>query len=212
MSGTNLKRTQSRAYATMVASACSALVLLSSCSLLGGSATEEPMPDLSPFPAKRFWSQAEAIALQWRSDAYPKEVIVSVELPNSEVSSSVVTFLFESPSEDLARYRVTCDETGCMPYEIEHVPGSLFLCKPIAMNDFDLESAEVLEMALQEGGAKYVNRETATIDMFLGYGTGACKDRLTWRVLFKELLPGPSDSFQITFDANTGEVLRRLPQ
>ena len=169
------------------------------------------MPDLSPFPARRFWAQAETVARQWQSDAYPKEVIVSVELPNSEVSNSIVTFLFESPSENLFRLRVTCDEGGCMPYEIEYQPGSLFLCRPITMGGFQVESAEVLEMALREGGTKYVNRETASIRMFLGYGTGVCTDRLTWRLLFSDLLAEPSDSFTITFDANTGEMIDRRP-
>lgn len=188
--------------------ATASLLLLTACVFQADGSPTATSPTPSPHSVEEFWSEAEAIAREWRGDAYPKRVTVHLDMPNDRSSFSGVMFLFEAPSEDLARYRVACDESGCEPDVIEQEPGSIFYCKPFTTSDFEIDSAEALAIGLSEGGSEYLQRERGDVAIHLSYGISICHDPLRWSVRFYDhALRG--ESLWVEINAMTGEVIDR---
>lgn len=148
------------------------------------------------------------MAQSWHADVYLTEVSIGVKLPNSSISFPGIDFLFESPSDDSARFVVACDELDCKSFEVEQseeVP--VYYCSPVHQEDFKLDSQDVLEIGLQKGGNAFVDREATTVELSLSYGTAFCGDRLFWRVQFTDLSEIPLEILQLRLDPNTGEEI-----
>jgi hypothetical protein len=182
---------------------------LSACRLfIDESATSTASVELAAMSVRSAWPTAISIAQGWQEDAYVREISLSVKLPNSSLSYSRIKFLFDSPSEDSARFVVTCDQVECKSFEVKQEEGyPVLYCSPVHLEDFKLDSQEVLEIGLQKGCTAFVDREAATAELSLSYGTGFCGHRLFWGVQFTDLSEFPYEYLQLFLDPNTGEEI-----
>lgn len=132
-------------------------LLLAGCSLLNGGPTANDGPPsygLRAIALEEYWSRAQSLAEEWRADAYVKEVSIDVALPNSPASYDHVAFTFLSPTEDMARLSVSCEEGDCQSLEVTQDPGyPVLLCTPIGNSDAEISSQDALETGLQNGGS-----------------------------------------------------------
>jgi hypothetical protein len=159
---------------------------------------------LSALSSRVLWPQALALAQEWRCDAYISNVGVEVRLPNVPSSRSTVSLLFQSPSEDLGTLTVLCNAEGCSSFEFEHTR-TLQKCTPIALDDFVLDSSDVLEIGLQHGGETYVHRRTASVLLQLGRHSPSCTGSVQWTVKFADL--ATTEGLIVVIDPITGEVI-----
>ncbi len=162
---------------------------------------------LVTIPLDEYWSAASEAALEWRSDAYIREVGIDVELPNSPASVSAINYFIESSSEDMVTLEVICTDGGCRAIETERNPGyPLAHCRAIELDDPEISSQEALAIALANGGRQYVYGKTSMALLSLSHTSGnrICSERLTWTAGFGDLTaPG----IRVRMDAETGEIL-----
>jgi len=180
------------------------------CSLLRGGREPTARPSsygLQPIALEEYWSEAMAMAEDWRPDAYVREVSIDVELPESPASRSFVEFDILSPSEDMVSLSVHCKEGDCESLEFDQNPGYPVLqCSPIELGDPSLTSQEALEIGIANGGRQFVYDSNASLSLTLSHisGNQICSDRLTWMVDFFDPI---TRGVQMLMDAKTGEIL-----
>jgi hypothetical protein len=159
--------------------------------------------------ARNFWSQALDMAQEWRSDAYVRLVRVDVPTPNGEVPEREdprVGFVFQSPSEDHVTLVVTCGVKGCSSFEEARKLGyPVRQCIPIAFDDFTLDSADVLDISLQQGGQDYVSLPSASIFLKLSRSSPSCTESVVWRAAFIDV--ANRTGLDVIVDAVTGEII-----
>ncbi len=167
--------------------------------------TTTPPSQISVSSVKTFWPQAMAIAQEWRSDAFVLEAEVGIRFLKSPTKGSSANFTFQSPSEDYKVFVVSCSTEKCNSFEVEHEKGyPVHHCKPFFPEDFKLDSQEALDIALQNGGADYINLQSVIADLSLSRGFPLCTDTVIWIASFMDLA---NFGINIGIDANTGEVI-----
>lgn len=184
--------------------------LLTACALLPGTDVQSNGPEsygLSAVALDQYWDSAVSLGLDWRPDAYVREVTIDVQLPNSPASSSDARFKIESPSEDLISIGVFCSAGDCEALDFEQGPGSpITHCKGIDPSEAQVSSQEALEIGLAQGGRQYIYGSNALVSLTLSrtHGNKLCTDELTWIVSFFE---PETRGIDVDVDAVTGDVL-----
>lgn len=193
---------QARIILTLIA----ITITVSACVNQGLESTTPPLQNthLSALSSRVFWTQALALAQEWRTDAYITNVEVDVRLPNVPSSRSIVSLLFQSPSENLVTLTVWCNAEGCSSFEFEHTT-PLQQCTPITLDDFVLDSSDVLDIGLQYGGEAYAHRRTASVLLQLYRHSPSCTGSIQWTVKFADL--ATTEGLIIVIDPITGEVI-----
>jgi len=156
-----------------------------------------------------FWLQALAVAQEWHPDAYVSGVRVDVPLPTRKVYPEgypSVRFSFQSPGENYVTLVILCNAEKCHSFEVEQNPQyPLEQCTPINLNDFTLDSGEVVDIGLEYGGEDYINLPTADVDLMLFRDIPSCSGQVKWRISFTDF--ATRKEVALVIDAVTGEVI-----
>jgi hypothetical protein len=164
------------------------------------------------------WTQASAIAQDWRPDAYIAYVSIGVKLPSVPESRSQLEFHARSPNEDYLELVVFCSEdcASIESQEVEYKEGPVAQVSPITLDDFAVDSGEAFEIALQRGGDDYVYRRadqatgrTIFATLLLSRELQYEEHTLRWIVLFGDMSTSEetNDRLDVVIDSITGEVI-----
>lgn len=159
-----------------------------------------------PLSVKDAWPQAIDIAKKWDADAYLYDVAVDVQTPNTDYSIDESRFGFRSPAAEKSILSVECHRgRGCLSKEY-HTTITLPQCIPFNVEEKFLDSEQALNIALNNGGVEYVNKQNFSLMMTLRRDYPRCEGSLiTWEIDFSNIFT--LENIAIVIDATTGEVL-----
>lgn len=150
----------------------------------------------------------EAVAREWRADAYLVEA--TVELLNERSSRSAATAYFQSPSTEFEGILVYLERDGSISTELVPYERPVLVAIPITNADWQIDAAEALDLGLSDDARRYLeeNSDSQCSFMILERDTPESPQRVVWRIELGGCLLDPA--FQrIVVDASTGEVLRQ---
>lgn len=186
----------------------SAFVLLVTTSVAGCTARSTEPPIMTP--VRDFWREATSLARQrWHTEAYVKEVSIDSPVGGDTLGSPCYPFVrydFAAPGERAEIATVTCWVQlggGCdLSIKERDVVAQ---CTPITLDDFSLDTGEVLEIGLREGGERYKQAGTVYLLIRLARSDPGRSGDLQWLVSFwdRESL----EALILLIDPKTGEVL-----
>jgi len=169
------------------------------------NANPEPtVPQFNVHQVRDQLPSALALAQEWHADAYLLTLSVNVELPHGIPNSDWISFEFRSPSNRKNVLSVFCQK-NCRSQELTTTI-ELPQCPPLEISDSLLESGEVFELGLKNGGIDYINRENASASMYLERNYPRCTGSvITWSVQFE--IDFTSEHLRFIVDAESGELL-----
>jgi hypothetical protein len=150
----------------------------------------------------------EAAALAWRDDAYLEDV--EIQVPGPSWLTSYISAGFRSQSAGHEAALVFLDLDGSTRVEILQDGGPPSPEEAIRADDWSLDAAEALELALDDAGRQFLgaNVDTQCSFMQLAHDSRFSANPVVWRLVLKRCLLG--DPIQdVTIDATTGDVLER---
>lgn len=181
------------------------LVVLSGCN---SQATETPVdrPPLRVLSARAHLEEAWRLARQWRDDAELIEIQADIQGPG-QTSLFLLSFDFESPSEDQLTYSVICSSGGCFGREF---PTSVTRLSagwiPIEFDDEMIDSIEAAAIGHQNGGDRFVNLRDAMMSVSLQRDKPRDVGPIVWQAYYATL--AGSGPLYVVIDPYTGEVIR----
>lgn len=151
----------------------------------------------------------DQVARSWRPDAY----LTSADIPlhNGNPTPWIISASFQSPSESAESLLVMLEEDGTIT--TERVPHSIPVVQiePIREEDWNLDSAEALDMALDAEGRQFLeNHSDRQCSSIVLERTFDQPNRpVVWWLRLGECIGGEPFSRLTVIDALTGEVLSR---
>jgi hypothetical protein len=168
-------------YETRVSVAVSAGLLLAACR--GGASLPVEVASL-----RESLPQMESAAKAWRPDAYLDDAEISVRVRNS--TGRRVSAEFNSPSTEFESLGVEVLADGSV--RVERVPHTVPVrqVEPISTDDWKLDSAEALEVALDEEGRTFLGAHIDSHCSFLKLerNIGEPGEPVVWRLVLIDCL------------------------
>jgi len=184
-----------------------AIVLLVGCTVpFDGIPTEDTTryeSQMQVSSAREYLEEAWRLGREWRTDVELKQIRVNFAMTAMLVRSTNIDFTFESPSEDRVRFYVHCLMGTCSGSGVR-IP----MTSGWGAVDFDedmIDSDEAALIAIQNGGAEYVDLPRAFMSLSLLRDSPRSEGSVVWEGYFAD---GVRKPLYVVIDPYTGDVLR----
>jgi len=175
--------------------------------VLGGCKNSQALP-VEVASLRENLPTLERAALAWRPDAY----LESSEIPlhNGSPASWLIDAHFNSPTTPYESLLVNLNIDGSISTErIAHtIP--VRLVAPIAPDEWALDSEEALKSGLDSRRRQFleVHADSHCSFLKLERDIGEPGEKVVWRLVLRECLPGGESLPDIIIDPNSGRILR----
>lgn len=130
------------------------------------------------------WDKLETKALDWHSDAYLTEVIISIEVDSSPPGESLISASYLSPSDNSEMLVVLLDQNGELHSGFSPLPQPMN-AQPIVNSDLQIDSVEALKSLLTDEDVRFLLSDTenncSTLD--LHRNPRLTTDAAVWEIL-----------------------------